>query len=425
MFTMKAKILSLALTMFACAAFAQEKTLLETLVKNGTISEAEATQIAKDRVVVTPSKPEAKVLTIGGGIDVWYSWSNFNASNSNLGADTNGFDLRYVKLDVKAEIAGGWQVDFVTDFGVEGRNRNYLDRVVLSKNFDYESLNGVLQLGMRKVNMGAEQTMDDFALPALERSAATWFFTRPDSGRGAKNFGSRAIGVFWDGKLPQIEGLGYGMALVGGNSYEGSSASLANYDGNNNLSIYLNASYAGSKIISDREFKYEFGLNYGYANGGYVADNRKNEMWGLNPYITLSYRGASATLEYFVQSVKNGAELDKKALPQGFNAIFAYRFSLGAIGDLEPVFRISMLSTDGMGFNPIATNPYENTQRLGGALYDDAQTYYFGANWYIINSVKFSLGYEWGQFTNPVNAAASSNGKVTSNMVRASLQVLF
>lgn len=423
---MKVKFLSILLIALSSIVFAQEKTLLETLVKNGTISEEEATQIAKDRVVVTPSKPEAKVLTIGGGIDVWYTWSSVETGVTNLNADTNGFDIRYVKIDINAEILGGWQVNLVTDFGVEGRRRNYLDKVVVSKKFDYDALSGELSFGMRKVNMGYEQNVDDFALQTIERSVATWFFTRPEVGRGVKNFGSRAVGIFWDGKLPQVEGLKYGFAVVGGNSFEGSSASLANYDGNNNLSIYLNAAYSRSEIVNDRELKYTFGLNYGYSNGAYVVGTKKNEMWGVNPYLNVSYRGASATLEYFLQGVENGNwSSAEKATPQGFNATIAYRFSIGALGELEPVFRVSIVSTDGMGMNPLAINPYESVPRLGGGLYNFAQTYYFGANWYIIDCVRVGLGFEWGQFSKPVNVEADENGDVTSTMVRASLQVLF
>ena len=105
-------------------ANAQEKTLLETLVKKGTISEQEASQIAKDGVVVTPSKKDTKVLTIGGGIDAWFTWGSYEVKSPSptLGpsANASGFELRYVKLGVDAEIAGGWNAELMTDFGVEG-----------------------------------------------------------------------------------------------------------------------------------------------------------------------------------------------------------------------------------------------------------------------------------------------------------------
>ncbi len=73
---------------------------------------------------------------------------------------------------------------------------------MISKKIAYDSIIGTLWVGMRKVNMGYEQNMGDFDLLTTERSIATWFFTRPDATTYAqKNFGSRAIGIFWDGKV--------------------------------------------------------------------------------------------------------------------------------------------------------------------------------------------------------------------------------
>lgn len=430
---MKTKILAAFLAGALALANAQDKSILETLVKKGTISEQEAAQIAKDRVVVTPSSPDAKVLTIGGGVDVWYSWGSQQVKSPSSGprVNTNGFELRYVKVDFGAEIIGGWTARVVTDFGSEGQKRNYLDTVVISKKIAFDYLLGTLDVGMRKVNMGLEQGINDFDLLTIERSVATWFFTRPDIGDGllgvsrAKNFGSRAIGAFWDGAVEQVDGLTYGAAVVGGNSYEGTSAKLANYDGNNNLSFYANVAYASEAQLKDETFTYKVGLNYGYANGAFVRGGNENyAVWGVNPYVSLNWRGATVMLEYFLQRVDNGNySSGEDATPQGFNATIAYKFDIGDWGKLEPVFRASMIATDGMGFNPVTMGAFSTPGGVDN-LYNRAQTYYIGANWYVIPSVKVGVGYEWGEYTDKVSAAQTDN-RAISNTVRASLQVLF
>lgn len=430
---MKTKLLSFIFLSALTLVNAQEKTLLETLVKKGTITEQEASQIAKDRVVVTPSTKATKVLTIGGGIDAWFTWGNYEVKSPtpSLGpsANASGFELRYVKLGVDAEIAGGWNAELMTDFGVEGKNRDYLDKVMISKKVAYESIIGTLGVGMRKVHMGYEQDMNDFDLLTIERSVATWFFTRPDTTTYAqKNFGSRAIGVFWDGEVEQIEGLSYGFSVVGGNSFEGSSAKLANYQGNNNLSFYANTAYANKFYWYDNELSYQFGFNFGYANGGMVRASgsmyNNNEIWGINPFFTARYKGASVMFEYFLQNVSSGNFNGRdRATPQGFNAIIAYKVDVGEFGKIEPILRVSMLSSNGMGFNPVTMGSFSYDPTNASAIYDNAQTYYIGANWYVIPAVKLSVGYEWGEYTGKVNA--QSENRTQSNTVRASLQVLF
>ena len=181
---MKKIFLTAVMAFIAAISGAQDKSLLETLVKNGTLTEDQARRLIKDSVVVTPSSANTKILTIGGGVQAWYSWGKNSVKSPNTlnsAADTNGFELRYVKVGLSAEIIGGWLIDVIADFGSEGVKRNYLDKVVISKQFDWEMLPGRFDVGMKKVNMGYEQNMDDFDLLTIERSVATWFFTRPNA----------------------------------------------------------------------------------------------------------------------------------------------------------------------------------------------------------------------------------------------------
>ena len=441
---MKLKLFSMLMIGAVAFANAQDKSLLETLVKKGTITEQEAAQIAKDSVVVTPGTADTKKLTINGGAVIGYNFGSFSLENpSNVyKVNSNGFDIRFAKLGIEAEIQGGWKIDFITDFGVEGRERNFLDKVVLSKEIAFDYLTGRLDVGMRKVNMGQEQGLDDFALFTAERSVATAFFTRPDYGinRAAvatfKNMGSRAIGIFWEGTVEQVKGMYYGISVVGGNSFEGTSASFSNVDGNNNLSFYVNFGYKGEQAIKNESFTYDVGMNMGYANGGFVVvtpgvspgsyDVENNEMWAINPYVSLKWRGLTFMGEYFLQGVQNSALVGSgpDATPMGANIILAYKFDIGEFGVIEPVFRASFLATDGMGFDPLTVGDYTG-KNASGLLFDRAQTYYVGANWYVVPSVKIGLGYEWGEYSRAGRYTGGGAHRATSNTVRAQLQVLF
>ena len=71
---MKKAIISLLVAGAVVAANAQDKALLETLVKKGMLTQQEAAQIAKDSVAVTPATKSTKSIKIFGGGQGWYSW---------------------------------------------------------------------------------------------------------------------------------------------------------------------------------------------------------------------------------------------------------------------------------------------------------------------------------------------------------------
>ena len=65
---MKKIVISLLVAGAAVAANAQDKALLETLVKKGMLTQQEAAQIAKESVAVTPATKAPKVGTHGAKI---------------------------------------------------------------------------------------------------------------------------------------------------------------------------------------------------------------------------------------------------------------------------------------------------------------------------------------------------------------------
>ena len=421
---MKKIVISLLVAGAAVAANAQDKALLETLVKKGMLTQQEAAQIAKESVAVTPATKSTKSIKIFGGAQGWYTWGKDSVKASTEGrtspSQQSGFTLRYVKLGVEADVGAGWSATVVTDFGTEGANRNYLDKFVASKKIDLDYLNGTLQLGLRKVNMGYEQNMCDFGQLAIERSVATFFFTRADSnGIGDKNFGSRTVGVFWDGNITQVDGLYYSAAVTSGVSKDEDYNSVNNLDESSSLSFWAAIGYKNVADIKGESLAYDLGINFGYAPQGmtnYAGNaDAKGSVWGINPYATISWRGLTLIGEFFLQQAedytpgRNGIG----RTPMGANVTAAYKMDIGEWGAIEPVFRFSCLTTNGM-----------MTQSESGLLfYNEAMTFFGGVNWYATPAVKTSLGYEFGYFQG--GRDVNANERLYGNTVRAQVQVLF
>lgn len=410
---MKKVLISLLVAGAVVAANAQDKALLETLVKKGMLTQQEAAQIAKDSVAVTPATKSTKSIKIFGGGQGWYSWGkNSVKSGTNSFAQTSGFTLRYVKLGVEADVGGGWSAEVVTDFGIEGANKNYLDKVVASKKIDLDYINGTLQLGLRKVNMGYEQNMDDFGQLAIERSVATYFFTR-DKG---KNFGSRTVGAFWDGNITQVDGLYYGLAVTSGVSEDGSQNFVTNAQNSSALSFWANAGYKNVADIKGEILSYDAGINFGYAPQGMTAYTQKGSVWGINPYATANWRGLTLIGEFFLQQAEDYAPGRNGVgrTPLGANFTAAYKMDIGEWGALEPVFRGSYVTTNGTGLQSCY-----GADDLGDI--NQAMTLYAGINWYATTAVKTSLGYEFGYY----DQGDAVVERVFGNTVWAQVQVLF
>ena len=418
---MKKVIISLLVAGAAIAANAQDKALLETLVKKGMLTQQEAAQIAKESVTVTPATKSTKSIKIFGGAQGWYTWGqNSQKAPTSESKQTSGFTLRYVKLGVEADVGGGWSATVVTDFGSEGASRNYLDKVVASKKVDLDYLNGTLQLGLRKANMGYEQNMCDFGQLAIERSVATQFFTNGsyNDGAVAKNFGGRTIGVFWDGNITQVEGLYYSAAVTSGLT-ETTNSFISDSQNSSALSFYAAMGYKNVAEINGESLAYDFGVNFGYAPQGMTGSQvtQKGSVWGINPYATASWKGLTLISEFFLQQFEDYYETSGRngvgRTPLGANVTVAYKMDIGEWGAIEPVARWSYIYANGA---PVETEFFKN-------YLNQAMTGYIGVNWYAMASVKTSLGYEFGYYDQQV--AAPSAERLYSNCVRAQVQVIF
>ena len=418
---MKKIIISLLVAGAAIAANAQDKALLETLVKKGMLTQQEAAQIAKDSVAVSPATKSTKSIKIFGGANGYYTWSRESVkAGSATSGQLSGFTLKHVKIGLDADVGAGWSAKVVTDFGENAKSRDYLDTVVLSKAIDYDYINGTLQLGLRKVNMGYEQNTDDFEQLAIETSVATNFFTNGGKNLG-KNFGSRTVGVFWDGNIAQVDGLYYGAAVTSGVAESGNEDFLSASKGDSSsLSFWANLGYKNVADVKGETLSYDFGINFGYAPQGMDNENRytkKGSVWGINPYATINWRGLTLIGEYFLQQAEDytAGRDGVGRTPMGANFTAAYKMDIGEWGAIEPVFRASYVTTNGMGLASVD---------LAGQAYstvNQAMTFYGGVNWYATSAVKTGLGYEFGYY----DQGDAVVERVFGNTVWAQVQVLF
>lgn len=329
-------------------------------------------------------------------------------------------------------------------------------------------------VGYKKVRFMREENVPDEELKTIERSIATTYFNGTDSSSsagvlsgGPLDFGRQHVGVFVDGLYNHF---GYGAALV--NGFQGTKYRSDIWD--NELGIYANIYYLSEFNCMDLEI----GLNGGYqqkGNGEFLRFNansawlaKRGSIWSLNPYVTVGWNGWTLLAEFSGAKAQRGSinGLDD-AKPFGINGVLTYMWN----DCFELVFRGSYLDTDDRGFrlSNVYTGTHDTTALSGitgkskpgvpgtgitalpaGDLYNKANAWYFGFNYYMANrAVKFSAGYEFirlkercsglteektvdGQtvrvfakssFTTPT--AAAGNEKAYAHLFKARLQLVF
>lgn len=423
---MKIKItaLMLAAAIAAGGAYAQDKATLDLLVSKGVITKEDAAKISKPALAISAKEKTTKKLTFSGRLQGQYQFINAEDGSGAASAESkNGFQLRRIYLGVKADIGNGFYGTITADFAKTAANgANYLEEAFLTKKVDLDYLTGDLNVGYGKINFGYEEKQSSAKLLTIERSVATRYFMESQkSGSGNLGFGSHYTGAWWDGTVRQIEGLEYSLAVTNSQNY-----TLAPGGDSNSVNVFGSVAYKGKADIGSG-LGYKAGVNLGYgpsANASSVLGGPENgEIFGVNPYVELSYGGFSMWADFLMANVQYGKRVAgalADATPMGFNVAAEYKFDIGEYGALAPTVRYSWLDTDGRGAavgDTISKGP-----KLGG-LFNAAQSVYVGLNWYIMgNSAKIQAGYEWAQFNDRVSGAVD---RVDVNAMRVQMQVLF
>ncbi len=418
---MNYKIASIASSMLIAAAAilnAQDKETLDLLVSKGVITKEEASSIAKDSVSISPKEKTTKSIKLIGRVQTQYEFigvdETINGTETSL-VSKNDFIMRRMFLGMDADLGSGWSALVIADFARS--SDNYLEYAYISKKVELDSLVGRADFGYKKITFGVEEYMSASKLLTVERSLATRYFTEGNNGRRL-GIGGRHTGVYWSGKVPQLEGLEYGASIT--NSYNNSPAAIP--DGADNALMY-GASVSYSKKIGS--LSVQAGANFAYTNGMNVAGTageKHADVMGVNPYVKLSYLGFSLWSDFLWAQVSGGKNgFDRRAVPMGVNVAAEYKFDIGEFGKIGPAARWSWIDTDGRGIK--MGDGVRNAN--SGAVYDAGQSVYVGINWYIIgNDLKFQLGYEWAQLNGSVNGGNVAQHS-EANAVRAQMQVLF
>ncbi|MBQ6534609.1 MAG: hypothetical protein IJI37_05510 [Opitutales bacterium] len=207
--------------------------------------------------------------------------------------------------------------------------------------------------------------------------------------------GGRYAGVMWNGKVKQIDGLTYNISITNAFHLSPHETPGLEYNYKHNSPAY----WFGARY--DRKFG-EVKL----AVGGYsmYSDSANQNMglsnstpvYGLNPYLVGEWEG----LYFFGELVSSGVSAGRKAggsvtqaNPYGINALFEYRVDIGDYGKIAPVFRYCWLDTGGRGMR---MGDIQRHAANVGALYNNAQEFYAGLNWYIRgDDLKLQIGYSY------------------------------
>lgn len=436
---------------------------LSELVRKGIISQEQSEYIRSGAIGIEPSvkvKNSKEQLTISGYVQYAYVYNQPHDDALPNPPAVSQFYSQNVILGFDASLVNDWHAVINANFAQGFSSRNYLDGAFIHKYWkDY----GAVYLGYKKAQFGLEQYTSSRHIPAVNRSIATRYFTGGYSRIGANNarayspvglgttglgMGSRRLGVFWSGKVEPLEGLSYNVEVT--NGYSDFNAP-ANTGSRNQLGYYAGIKYDLDSEIGPsvmREVDVTVGLNTTYQPDGnsysFGGVDSTNSIWGVDPYVQLEYGNINVIAEFMGANIEKGKASNSTqvtglntgdAFAMGGNFFISYIFQ----ERFEPVFRFSILDSDGAGISPsgvVSQGPSFGGQVPGAApntispvgvgFFNSAQAYYLGLNWYILgNDVKLSAGYEHIQFGGRWNGAGFGGPDASEDSIRIRAQVVF
>jgi len=447
---------------------------LSELVRKGVITQEQAELIRNSGAVgIEPrvvTKPQVKQLTVSGWAQFSYDYIAAHDDALPNPASTNTFRIQNLVMGIGADLGSGWSGSINANFANGFGARNYLDSAYIKKKWDDY---GAVYFGYKKARFGLEQYTSSRLIPAVQRSIATSYFTSGYSRIGAAIFpgspaglgttrlglGARRIGLAWSGVVPGFDGFSYYAEVT--NGYQ-DFAAPANTGQGNSIGYQGGLQYEWAAKHDNELYDglvLDLGVNATYqpegnslqspAPVGALANvplNRSNSITGIDPFVEASYEHIHLVGEFMGAWVERGKASGTRgpasvtgyntadAFPIGVNAFLTYVFD----DTIEPVFRFSMVDSDGAGVNPsvVSAGPAFGGPAPGGAFgtvspvgvgfFDSAQAYYFGFNWYILgNNAKLSAGYEFINFQDRWNGFGFGGPDATEEAVRVRMQLVF
>ncbi|MDR0536100.1 MAG: OprO/OprP family phosphate-selective porin [Puniceicoccales bacterium] len=427
-----------ALLAFAAPLFAPDGArasdsgpLLDTLARKGVITAQEAEDLraelsAENNASLFAQIAKGKVtqsLTFSGRLQVQYNGFSDNVDGN---SPTSHVFLRRVYFGVDASLPKDFSASLNYDFAASS-----FDKLFISWNpkLGANPLSHLsLDVGLRKVNLGLEETTSSGSLESIERSAATRYFAEDFNGRRLGGASYR-IGVFLDGNKSAASGKSAGFfygAAITNPERVGTVTSIGDAV-TNTVALWGNL---GFTQMLGKEAKFTGGMGAGIIPGqggvykdaaGATKTSENDDLVVESIYGTLTAGKFTLKAEVLVSMSENdtiayGANKGKK---QDTNAWgFWIQPSFRVIDELEVVARYSYLDSDGRGIK--LSDGVRNAPSAKSATAKALHEWYCGLNYYIIgNDVKLQLGYAGGK------AVAATGKDETAHGFRSQFQVNF
>lgn len=389
---------------------ASDKAMLDAFVAKGLLTPQEASVLAKESAEVVRSVESTKSLKLSARFQLQYEWIDAESYNPFRDyACSQGFIVRRFFIQADADLGGAWDARVSVDMA-RSRMNSILTDTYVSKKID--ALDGRIFLGYMKPGFSVEDMFSSFGLNAIERSAATMYWTGAANNRRL-GVGNRYMGVRWNGDIGG--GLSYMLAIT--NAYQLSPTELDELSyqyTDNHFAYWASVHYKTSG--DDWSFKtgvytaYSSDANYNMGATGSAS------ILSLNPYFVAECGGLRLWGDFLASGVADGKKVGgnyTQANPYGLNFSVEYRFAAGEFGEIAPTFRYSWVNTDGRGLRIVDA---QRQSKNIGKLYNSVQEFYVGLNWYLRgDNLKFQLGYDYLQY--------SGGGFADSSSIRVQMQM--
>jgi hypothetical protein len=398
----------------ATLAVAQDSgALLDALVRKGVLNDQEAEDIRADltrdfassNIFATPGGKSVKSLAISGRVQTQFiSFDNDNAAAS------TGFLLRRVYLGAKASLAPDWTADVTYNFADSG-----FDKAIAQWKGDLFEQAATVDVGLRKVNFGYEETTSSASLKAIERSPATRFFIEADGagGNGELGAGAHRIGVFLNlndsARSGKEQGL-YGGLAVTNPERQTTGVGSARSATLNSQAFWADAGYS----FKTDALKGKVGAAASRISEGaaILSANNRATLTGYSVYGDVTFAGINLAAEFLTADIKDNTAGGLSANPYGFWIQPSYKIN----EKIEVVARYSYIKGDG---RDVDANDLIRRSGTGFSGTELDETYIGGTYFIKGNDLKLQLGYLFGEVENATGVSRKTQG------IRSQLQILF
>lgn len=387
----------------AASSHAADQALLDTLVKKGFITSAEAQQIGADssEFVVKAKGKHTEKIRFRGRLQFQYDY--FDGDNVGLNNnDRSRFYFRRLFLGAKGYLANDWSGEIVMDFagGAAG-----IDAAKIT----YEGFeNTEVIFGYTKAPFGMEETTSSSKLKPIERSVANRFWADDI------DFAARHTGIFINGDIADT-GLSYGLSFGNSDQTEGS-RDASGVEVTSGWSAFGRVEYThkfdGGKFL--------VGFDAGHRTSDWNSGTPLNtsEVTAYNVHGKLNYEGFELAGEYYFGELSSDVAGTQDQEPTSWYVQGAYKFE-----NWEPVIRYSHIDTDNN--SQVAVDIDELVRRApdqGAAASNELTSWYVGMTYYLMgNDLKFQGGYEWAE----ADAVAAGAQDYEVSGFRGRIQLLF